>query len=167
MSTTPRESKNALAFLDLIVTAGGFQLRPAGYFTVNCLRALDMKLGKGKEVCGELSPSAMTEQVHAFLFIQAAPLETVSRGIRFYDRLVSPRNEEPPLSPEDAWDEFMIKFVDPFLAQIPPEGIAAAYEQLGTLDEADAAVVDAAPPADQGRERPDPKSLSQGGSPVE
>jgi len=162
-----RESKNALAFLDSIVTAGGFSLRPPGYFTVNALRTLDMKLGKGKDVCATLSESAMKEQVHAFLFIQAAPLDTVSRAIRFYDRLVSPRGDAVPLSPDDAWDEFMIKFVDPFLAQIPPEGIAAAYEQLGTLDEADAAVVDAKPPADAGRERPDPNSLSQGGSPAE
>jgi hypothetical protein len=162
-----RESKNALAFLDSIVSAGGFQLRQPGYFTVNAMRTLDMKLGKGKDACAELSAAAMSEQVHAFLFIQAAPLESVSRGIRFYERLVSPRNDAAPLSPEDAWDEFTIKFVDPFLAQIPPEGIAAAYEQLGTLDEADAAVVDAAPPADQRRERPDPNSSSQGGSPAE
>ena len=166
MSTT-RESKNALAFLDSIVTAGGFQLRPPGYFTVNALRTLDMKLGKGKDVCDNLGEFAMKEQVHAFLFIQAAPLDSVSRGIRFYERLVSPRGDTAPLTPDDAWDEFMITFVDPFLAQIPPEGIAAAYEQLGTLDEADAAVVDAAPPHDQGRERPDPNSLSQGGSPAE
>jgi len=162
-----RESKNALAFLDSIVTAGGFQLRPPGYFTVNALRTLDMKLGKGKDVCADLSETAMKEQVHAFLFIQAAPLDSVSRGIRFYDRLVEPRGDAAPLSPDEAWDEFMIKFVDPFLAQIPPEGIAAAYEQLGTLDEADAAVVDAIPPTDQRRDRPDPNSSSRGGSPVE
>jgi len=162
-----RESKNALAFLDSIVTAGGFQLRPPGYFTVNALRTLDMKLGKGKDVCADLSETAMKEQVHAFLFIQAAPLDSVSRGIRFYDRLVEPRGDAAPLSPDEAWDEFMIKFVDPFLAQIPPEGIAAAYEQLGTLDEADAAVVDAIPPPDQRRDRPDPNSSSRGGSPVE
>lgn len=166
MSAT-RETKNALSFLDTMVTAGGFGLRPPGYFTVNALRTLDMKLGKGRDACAELTPSAMTEQVHAFLFIQAAPLDSVSRGIRYYERLINPRGDTAPLAPEDAWDEFMIKFVDPFLAQIPPEGIAAAYEQLGTLDEADAAVVDAAPPADQGRERPDPNSLSQGGSPAE
>lgn len=158
-----RESKNALAFLDSIVTAGGFPLRPPGYFTINALRTLDMKLGKGV-VLGE---SEMKEQVHAFLFIQAAPLDSVSRGIRFYERLISPRGDATPLSPEDAWDEFMIKFVDPFLAQIPPDGISAAYEQLGTLEEADAAVVDAVPPADAGRERQDPNSLSQGGSPAE
>ena len=162
-----RESKNALAFLDSIVSAGGFPLRPPGYFTVNAMRTLDMRLGKGKDACADLSASAMSEQVHAFLFIQAAPLEAVSRGIRFYERLVSPRGDAAPLSPDDAWDEFMIKFVDPFLAQIPPEGIAAAYEQLGTLDEADAAVVDASPPAEQRRERPDPNSSSQGGSPAE
>lgn len=165
--TATRESKNALSFLDTIVTAGGFTLRPPGYFTVNALRTLDMSLGKGKDACAVLTESQMREQIHAFLFIQAAPLDQVSRAIRAYDRLISPRGDEAPLSPADAWDEFMIGFVDPFLAQIPPDGISAAYEMLATLDEADAAVVDAKPPADQGRERPDPNSLSQGGSPAE
>lgn len=152
-----REQKNALSFLDSLVSAGGFSLRTPGYFTVNALRTLDMKLGKGKSVCETLSENELKDQVHAFLFIQAAPLESVSRAIRSYEGLVHPKGDAVALSPAAAWEEFLIRFVDPFLAEIPPEGIAAAYEQIETLDEADAAMVDAVPPADQTKDRPDPK----------
>lgn len=158
MAEEKRERLNALSFLDSMVASGGYKLRPAGYLTVNCLRLLEMSLGRGDEALAALSRQEMEEQVYAFLFIQAAPVPQVNRAVRQYERARFPRGAGvAPMSREDAWNQFIDEHVAPFLAEIPPDGVAAVYEQLQQLEEADAATVDAEPPETHGkREVADP-----------
>lgn len=155
-----RSRKNALAFLETLVSPGSFTIRPIGYLTISNIQLLGLNFGGGKKGNdGEPLPLTPAEQrrqrrqrrhVHAFLFLQAAPLPEVSRAIRAHEKLL---DAETPA--EDAFDAFMAGHVDPWLAVIPPEGIAAAYEQLAQLDEIDAAVVTAAPPDAQKKSGPE------------
>lgn len=149
MTDPKRERKNALAFLQTLVSPGGFKIRPIGYLTIANIQLLGLDFGGKRGDDGK--PRELTKQeirirkdhVHAFLFIQAADLSHVARAIRAHEKLLD------DVEQEEAFDRFIVEWVTPWLADIPPEGISAAYEQLGQLDEIDAAVVTATPPADQ------------------
>jgi hypothetical protein len=152
MSTTPdRATQNALSFVDTILAAGGFRLRPLSYALINHLRLLEMQLGAGKEAMDALTGEQKLDQIHAFLYIQAGPLPEVARAVRAYVKARSSGTDQAT-----AWEDWLINHVDPFLTQIPPDGIAAAMEQIEQLGEVDAAIVTAEPPAHHKPERQDP-----------
>src|ERR1051325_3903490 len=154
MQPDSREEKNALAFLDYVAGSSGYKLRPASYYTIETMKLLELALIAGKAAWMALDPDAMRDEVHTYLFIQAAPAPRVSRAVRTYRRW---RREK---AREEIWEEWMCLFVEPFLADLTPEVRAEFEEQLETLDEIDAARVSADPPAGGRRERPDPNSLS-------
>ena len=151
MTPEDRQTNNALSFLDPMLTAGGFKLRPISYFSINAMRTLGLKIGRGKEATEALSPSEMADQLHTLLFIQAADLGAVSRAVRGF--VAASKNENEAA----AWEVLQNDFITPFLADIPPEGIAAVYEQMSSMTEVEAALVEAKAPKDQRPERTDPK----------
>jgi hypothetical protein len=150
----PRDRSNALAFLDQLVSPGGFKFRPFSYGTINNMRLLGMALGRGKAAVEALTGQQKADQIHAFLFIQAAPLPVVSAAVRKHSGYLG----EEGATAESAFEKFMIEHVEPWLSEIPPEGIAAASTQLEQLGELAAAVVEAKP--EQGQKKsgdPSPK----------
>ena len=149
MNPADRQRKNALAFLENLVTPGGFEIRPLGYLTVLQIKLLGLRFGAEKKDDAEPGSVPM-DPVHAFLFIQAAPLPRVTRAVRAHSKWLK------TMSPEDALEEFLVEYVEPWLAEIPPEGIEAAFEQLSQLDEIDAAAITAEPPPGSKAEPPDP-----------
>jgi hypothetical protein len=150
MTPEERTQKNALSFLDTVLSAGNFKPPPALLSSSSIIfRLLEMKLGTGEAM--EPSPSMQKlDQVHAFLFIQAAPAP------RCRPRRARVRQAREGEGQAAAWEDWLINHVDPFLTQIPPEGIAAAMEQIEQLGEVDAAIVTAEPPAHHKPERQDP-----------
>lgn len=155
MEAAARNRKNALAFLQTLVTPGGFQIRELGYQTIANIQLLGLEFSQPADAAGkplELTPPqkrVRRDSVHAYLFIQAAPLVDVARAIRAHSKLLD------TMPPAEALDEFMVTVVEPWLATIPPDGITAAYEQLAQLDEIDAAVVKATPADAQKKSGPE------------
>jgi hypothetical protein len=145
MTPSDRARKNGLSFLETLVSPGGFTIRPLGYLTVVNIQLLGLQFGTADK-----SAPVPMDHVHAFLFIQAAPLTRVSRAIRAHSKLLA------TTPPEEAFEEFLVTHVEPWLAEIPPDGIAAAFEQLSQLDEIDAAAIVASPPPGQKSDPPDP-----------
>lgn len=139
-----RSRKNALAFLDTLVTPGGFHFRPFSYGTLNNLRLLGMSLGQGKEAVAKLTPAQQRDEMHAYLFLQAAPLPIVAAAVRSHSAALG----DGAAQPAQAFEKFMVTHVEPWLAEIPAEGIEAAFAQLAELGETGAAIVAADPPAD-------------------
>lgn len=153
MHPKSREEKNALAFLDHLAREGGYKLRPPGYQTAINLQLLESRFLTGGEVWKALSADEQRDELHAYVFIQAAPLPLVARAVRKFrrDRATHPR--------EDLWEDFVCEVIEPFLAELAPEDRAEIEQQLGSLDEIEAARVIATPPSGgKNTERPDPNS---------
>lgn len=140
MEPGSRAEKNSLAFLDHLAGVGGYTLRPPGYLTLEQVGLLELRLVRGKDEYEALSASEKLDEIHAYLFVQAAPLPTVSRAVRSF------RKARAALPRDEAFEEFMVNHVEPFLATLTPDIKAELKEQLGQLDEIEAARVDAEPP---------------------
>jgi len=149
---TPRHRKNALSFLDAVAHAKGApRLGPIGYLQLSNMQLLGLKIGGGQQAIATLTPLQQRDQIHAFMWLQIAPLDQVSRGIRQHERLRTELGDD-----DAAFVEFMVQVVEPWLADVPVEAIEQAMAQLDTLDEIDAASVVARPPADATPEAADP-----------
>ena len=112
--------------------------------------AIAALLGDGEAATAALTQSQKMDQMHAFLFIQSAPIPDVHRAVRAY---VKCRAEKPAV---DALSEIALAFFHPWLAELPDDAFDLAAQQIDEMGEISAAVVDAKPPKDQKRERPDP-----------
>ena len=169
MSPTEADTKRALAILDCITQDIPAEKRKASYYTVEAAGLLGLKVGKGAEVWESLTEMERRDNLCAFLFLLRAPLETVSRGVRYFVRLrdeLAPRKtgaesvlgdrRVPVRTEAEAWEEFVVKYLDPFMAQITPEAMLEAYEEIGKLD--DHVPIVAMPPEHQKQEHPDPNS---------
>jgi hypothetical protein len=150
MNPEERSQKNSLAFSETTATPAGFKMRPVGYKTLSWMRLLELTLGEGEAAMAALSQSQKMDQLHAFLFIQSAPIDMVHRAVRSY---VKRRAGQPANA---ALSAIALEFFHPWLADLPPDALDLAGEQLGEMDEITAAVVDAKPPKDHKPERPDP-----------
>lgn len=159
MNPDSREEKNSLAFLDYLAGAGGYQLRPPSYYTLETMHLLELALIAGKEAWAALDPDAQRDEIHAYLFIQAAPLPAVARAVRAFRKA---RRTQP--RPE-LWEDWVCEHLEPFLATLAPEHKAALEDQLEALDEIDAARVSASPPPGGKSERTDPNCSSPAPSP--
>ncbi len=151
MEPGSREEKNSLAMLDHLAGMGGYQLRPPSYYTVENVRLLELCFGD-KERLKELPAAALQDELHAYLFIQAAPLPAVARAVRGY------RAARAKMEREAAFTDFICDHVEPFLATLTPDIRAELAEQLTGFDEIEAARVDASPPPGGKTERHDPNS---------
>jgi len=162
MSTSDIETKRALAILDCITQDIPGEKRKGSYYTIECAGLLGLKIGKGPKVWETLSEMEKRDNLVSFLFILRAPLETVSRGVRYFVRLRDEQTDDGQggkrslFTPAEAWDEFSVKYLDPFMAQISPDAMMDAYEEIAKLDEHVPIV--AIPPEHQKTERPDPNS---------
>lgn len=162
MEPDSREEKNALAFIEHLTSACGYTLRPPSYLTLEYVGLLGLTFGRRADgAAQDADPARSADEVHAYLFIQAAPFRTVSRGIRSY------RAELKTVPREEAFENFLADHVEPFLAALTPEVKAELAEQLGQMDEVSAAQIDAMPPPSPGgkTQRHDPNSSSQGVAP--
>ena len=128
------------------------KLRPPGYLTLETVGLLELSLARGKEQFMALEEAGRLDEIHAYLFIQAAPLALVSRSVRAF------RHALKTQSRSEAFEDFVCTAVEPFLATLTPDIQGELAEQLGQLDEIEAARVDASPPPGGKRERPDPNS---------
>jgi hypothetical protein len=152
------ETKQGLAILDVLTQDVAPGPRAASWHIMNSAQLLDLQIGKGPEVWGALTPLQMQDNLNAFLFVSRAPLETVTRGVRYFCRCCE------TMSREAAWEEFDVKFMSPFMAQISPEAMMEAYAEIEKLDEH--VPVEATPPEHQKPESPDPNGLSQATTPA-
>lgn len=158
---TDHEEKIAMAFLEGLASSGGYELRPVAYDTINRVKLLELTLGSGdKEAWMALDEDRRLDEIHAYLFIQSAPLQEGAAVIRAF------RTRKRNDGIEDAFEWLMVNHVDPFLSRLSPSAKADLAEQLTSFDAIEAARVVAVPPLAGGRsEPPDPNSESQGGSP--
>lgn len=152
MEPGSREEKNALAFLDHLAGVGGHKLRPVSYLTLEQVALLELRLAGGDEARATLDANGLQDEIHTYLFLQAAPLPVVSRAVRAFRRLRAGKARA------EAFEEFIVEHVEPFLATLAPEDKADLAASLESLDQIGAAQVTPVPPPGQKREHPDPNS---------
>jgi len=150
MEPGSREEKLALSFLDHLAGIGGHKLRPVSYLTLEQVGLLELNLARGDEGRAALDPNALQDEIHTYLFLQAAPLPDVSRAVRKF------RRERATKDRAEAFEDFVVNYVEPFLATLAPEEKAELAESLEGLDQVVAAQIVPAPPPGQKRETPDP-----------
>jgi hypothetical protein len=158
MNSLTVETKQGMAILDVLTQDVAVGSRATSWHIMNSAQLLDLKIGKGQEAWDKLSPQEMQDNLNAFLFISRAPLETVVCGVRFFCRYCEAHSKD------EAWEEFDVKYMSPFMAQISPEAMMEAYGEIEKL--AEHVQVVATPPEHQKTERPDPNELSQDTTPV-
>lgn len=148
LSAQQRDAKNALAFIDHVGEVTGRKMRPPSLYSLNAMRILglvkadeDGKVVKNEQVLPQ-------DVMDAYMFIHAAPVPDVSRAVRKFSREAG--------TPE-AWEAFMNEDVAPFLATLSPEAVESLQDELESMDEIEAAQVNAKPPEREGKaESPDP-----------
>jgi hypothetical protein len=149
-----RSKKNALAFLDHLAGAAGYEARPAGLLTLQQVELLGLKFSAADRAA--LSRQEAFDQINVYFFLQTAPLKQVARAVRAFCRA------EENTGRQAAWDDLLCDHVEPFLAsELSPEMEVEMNEQLDQLGEVVAAQVDAQPPPSSGasrREHLDPNS---------
>lgn len=155
-SPEQRDKRNALAFLSAFGKSCGRQVRLPNYYTLNCMKLLDMvsvEDGPGPGITLRNDRLSASDLTSAYMFIHAAPPPDVERAVRAYQR------EQSAITPADAWDNFMADHVAPFMASLTPEELTQLEQNLESLEEIEAARVDATPPTPVGKpEIPDPNS---------
>ncbi len=145
-----------MAFLSHVARAGGGELRPPGFYTLNCMGLLDMIAVEGPEEKPVLKlrsdALAARDLSNTYLFLHAAPVPDIERAVRAYDR------DKERRGASDAWEIFVAERVAPFIATLAPEELVKLQAELSSLDEISAAHVAAEPPEHGAASKTDPNS---------